>query len=79
MATAAVIATKKVQLTTPYVTTYNQLTSSPVILATIASATNDTVVGATQKLSLLIDEGLAVQLRSPNNPNGATLSTYKLS
>lgn len=73
MALASVIATKKAVLTTPHVTAYNQLTSSAQTAVTIKAALGDPDTNTTQrKLSLLVDEGLAVQVRSPNNPNGST-------
>lgn len=79
MAQAAVIAFKKAVLTTPHVNTYNQLSASPKTPAAIAAANGTDAASETSRLSLLVDEGLAVQPRVPNNPNGATQSTYQLS
>lgn len=62
-----------------HVNAYNQLSSSAKTVATLQSALGDADVNTTQrKLSLLIDEGLAVQVRSPNNPNGKPTGTFQL-
>jgi len=75
---ASVIAFKKTVLTTPHVNTYNQLSASAKSPAMIAAANGTDAVSEATRLSLLVDEGLAVQRRVPNNPNGATTTTYQL-
>ena len=80
MASAAVIIFKKTVLHPTHVTTYNKLTASPQTPAQIAAAEGNSDQNAVvRKLSVLVDEGLAVQPRSPSNANGATLSTFQLS
>lgn len=74
-----VISTKKTALTATHVTTYNQLTSSPQTPVTIAAATGQTLQATTEQLSLLVDEALAVAIRTPNTPLGKPTGSYQLS
>jgi hypothetical protein len=72
----AVVTFKKTVLTSAHVTSLNALTASPVTPASHASSLGITQAQAASRLQLLADEGLAIQVRSPNNANGATPGTY---
>jgi len=77
---ASVIAFKKTVLHPTHVTTYNQLAASAKTPAQVQSAEGESDPNRTiARLSILVDEGLAVQNRVGGNVNGATLSTYQLS